>query len=147
MDQLMTYYSFLHKTVKWWRKVFFWLLEVIVVNSYIIYKEKARENGRHILSHKKYRKVLVNVLVEPVKTTGPPRHTRTRLPQNLERLQPTRHTLSKGTKRRDCAVCSTRDGTGDRHLTLYYCTTCRNTPYLCPSVCFDKYHTTKNYRT
>jgi hypothetical protein len=23
LDQLMSYYSFLHKSVKWWRKVFF----------------------------------------------------------------------------------------------------------------------------
>ena len=22
-DQMMSYYSFLHKTIKWWRKVFF----------------------------------------------------------------------------------------------------------------------------
>ena len=42
LDQLMAYYSFLHKSVKWWRKIFFWLLEVMVINSYIIYKELAR---------------------------------------------------------------------------------------------------------
>ena len=39
LDQLMAYYSFLHKSVKWWRRVFFWLLEVDVINSYIIFKE------------------------------------------------------------------------------------------------------------
>ena len=31
LDQLMTYYSFLHKSIKWWRKLFFWMLEVVVV--------------------------------------------------------------------------------------------------------------------
>ena len=34
LDQVMAYYSFLHKSVKWWRKIF-WLLEVMVINSYI----------------------------------------------------------------------------------------------------------------
>ena len=45
LDQLMAYYSFLHKSVKWWRKMF-WLLEVMVINSYIIYRKlaKARRN-------------------------------------------------------------------------------------------------------
>ena len=40
LDQLMSYYCFLHKSVKWWHKVF-WILEVAVVNAYIIYKELA----------------------------------------------------------------------------------------------------------
>ena len=40
LDQFMSYYCFLHKSVKWWRKVF-WILEVAVVNAYIIYKELA----------------------------------------------------------------------------------------------------------
>ena len=42
MDQLISYYSFLHKSIKWWRKVFFWILEVAAVNSYILYKEQAK---------------------------------------------------------------------------------------------------------
>ena len=43
LDQLMAYYSFLYKSVKWWRKIF-WLLEVMVINAYIIiiYKELAK---------------------------------------------------------------------------------------------------------
>ena len=43
LDQMMSYYSFLHKTVKWWRKVFFWILEVATVNAYIIYKVLAEK--------------------------------------------------------------------------------------------------------
>ena len=38
MDQMMAYYSFERKSVKWWRKVFFWVLEVIINNAHIIYK-------------------------------------------------------------------------------------------------------------
>ena len=33
LDQLASYYNFKHKSVKWWRKVFFWLVEVAIVNS------------------------------------------------------------------------------------------------------------------
>ena len=31
-DQLTVYYTFVRKSRKWWRKVIFWLLEVIIVN-------------------------------------------------------------------------------------------------------------------
>ena len=34
LDQFASYYSFLHKSVKWWRKIF-WMLEVAVINYYI----------------------------------------------------------------------------------------------------------------
>ena len=37
-DHIAVYYSFERKTRKWWRKVFFWLMESTLVNSYIIYK-------------------------------------------------------------------------------------------------------------
>ena len=35
-DQYTVYYSFIRKARKWWRKLFFWLLEVAAVNSYIL---------------------------------------------------------------------------------------------------------------
>ena len=38
-DQRMSYYQFVRKSVCWWMKVFFWMLEVAVVNSYILYSE------------------------------------------------------------------------------------------------------------
>ena len=43
LDQFATYYSFLHKSVKWWRKIFFWIVEVAVIN---VYKKIAISRGR-----------------------------------------------------------------------------------------------------
>ena len=37
-DQLTVFYSIQRKTRKWWRKLFFWMLETTIVNSYIVYK-------------------------------------------------------------------------------------------------------------
>ena len=42
MDQFIGHYSFPHKSVKWWRKVFFWTLEVAEVNYKVLYKEQAK---------------------------------------------------------------------------------------------------------
>lgn len=37
-NQYTSTYCFLRKSLKWWRKMFFWGMEVCVINSYIIYK-------------------------------------------------------------------------------------------------------------
>lgn len=148
LDQLVTYYSFVHKTIKWWRKVFFWMLEVTIINSYIIHRERARQNGIYVLTHKKYRKALVTYLSEPLLMTSATRTTANPRPQpSMERLQSgLRHTITKGTKRRDCVVCSTREEGGRRHLTRYMCSTCRNHPAFCPT-CFNRYHSVRDYHT
>ena len=50
LDQLMAYYSFLHKSIKWWRKLFFWMLEVLVVNPYITYQD-TNKRSTHRMTH------------------------------------------------------------------------------------------------
>ena len=57
-DQYTVYYSFIHKTVRWWRTLCFWLLETSVVNSYILYSESTPEPKSHIY----YRRMLVDSL-------------------------------------------------------------------------------------
>ena len=36
--QHSVYYSFIKKTVKWWKEIVFWVTETSMVNSYILYK-------------------------------------------------------------------------------------------------------------
>ena len=62
-DHYCRSYAFLRKTVKWWRKMFFWLFEVAIVNSFILYNVQRKEKGLRIVTHKKYRKNLVIQLV------------------------------------------------------------------------------------
>ena len=50
-DQYAVYYSIERKSKKWWRKLVFWLLEVAIMNSYILYKETVVS----LLSHVDYR--------------------------------------------------------------------------------------------
>ena len=47
-DQYAVSYPFVRKTRKWWRKLFFYLLEVSVVNSIIIYREVTRKKTTHL---------------------------------------------------------------------------------------------------
>ena len=49
-------YAFLRKTSKWWRKMFFWLMEVAIVNSYILYNMNRKQNSLKDIQHKMFRK-------------------------------------------------------------------------------------------
>ena len=145
--QLMAYYSFLHKLVKWWRKILFWLLEVMVINGYIIYKELARRRGERPITHLAFWRRLIESLSEPLcSSASTSSRPGPRTSHHLECLQPVRHFPQGGRKRRDCVVCSDRQG-GTRHLTHYQCATCPDNPTLCPDNCFNAYHTQRRYRT
>ena len=37
-DQLLLYYEFSHRSVKWWKRVFFHLLDLTLVNAHILFK-------------------------------------------------------------------------------------------------------------
>ena len=97
LDQFASYYSFLHKSVKWWRKIFFWMLEVAVINSYIIYKKLVTSRGRRPMTHKAFRQALIDYLSEPLRSQRQQRARRGPPPgQNLERLHQVRHFPEKG---------------------------------------------------
>ena len=42
-DQMLSYYTFSRMTVKWWKKLFFHLLDLAVVNAHILYKKSSKE--------------------------------------------------------------------------------------------------------
>lgn len=139
-DQLAVYYCFQRKSIKWWKKVFFWLLETAVVNSYILYKEATQKPMKHIV----FRRSLIKSLISYSNPSERPRPGRRRSSDSIERLQQGRHYSAKG-KRRDCVVCSNRSH-GQRHLTVYYCKTCSDCPPLHPEECFQVYHTARHLK-
>ena len=69
VDQHTVYYSFIRKTVKWWRKLCFWLLETAVVKSYVLYRESTPSPKSHI----HYRRSLIDSLAANYVTTAPSR--------------------------------------------------------------------------
>lgn len=140
LDQRMSYYHFERKTVRWWRKVFFWIVEVAMVNSYIIYTRHT--DARRKLTHKDFRKDLVMALCDEQRNLRSCRHV-PRRDVTLERLRGS-HFPDKDQTRRDCRVCSVRGAGGQRHLTPYICSTCSDRPHLCIGECFKRYHTQTN---
>ena len=70
-DQLMSYYGFSHRTVKWWRRAFFHLFENAIVNSYILYRLSVQDGRK--MDHKQFRIELAKqLLANADHQIGPP---------------------------------------------------------------------------
>ena len=138
-DQYSSYYSFTKKSVKWWRKLMFWLLEVGIVNSYIVYRCTVEKP----LSSVNYRRQIILVLCENLPTTN---INRQRMRSSREDVQfQGRHYVERRERRRSCKVCS-NPRQNERHNTLYYCKTCPTHPPLHVDVCFERYHELVNFK-
>ena len=146
-DHYCSSYAFTRKSLKWWRKTFYWLLELAVVNSFILYKETNPSDDK--ITHIRYRKQLIQQLVGEQRAPG---HSRRRgRPSTLdkeERLDKRQHFIATfpNKKTKDCMVCSDRKTAGARKKTAYYCETCSRKPGLHVGNCYKKYHTLTKFR-
>ena len=140
-DQLLSYYGFSHRTAKWWRRAFFHLIEVAVVNAFILYRQSTQVGTK--LTHERFRVELAKQLLlqAGIDTASIPR--RPSLPPQARLCE--RHFLERvpltSTGRQsqlDCCVCSRRNGRG-RKTTTYRCKQCLVA--LCVVPCFELYHT------
>lgn len=138
-DQLMAYYKYNHKTVKVWKRIFFFLLEASIINSFVLYKtgHKTRIEGR------KFRLELAKSILDferrNTKITKTLSFTSSLF--NLRRIKET-HSLIKNInyKMQDCYFCSSRKKYHRRTRTKYMCQQC--TRPMCGD-CFKKHHTEK----
>lgn len=133
-DQLMAYYPCQHKSLRWYKKIFVHVLQMILINSFKLYQQA---NPRSKKTLYRFRLDILDVWLPP--KTGPsPKRPR----QNTN----VTHVLSKTDKRtpdgsrfvrRRCKMCSKEK---KMTLTVYYCAQCRGEPALCELRCFDLYH-------
>lgn len=147
-DHYIASYQFLRRTTKWYRKMFFWLLEISIVNSYLLYTMVQKGANKNPIAHKIYRKRLVESLVEERmafrKQGRPSEGAVFRGPQN-ERLNGIPHFMDRrdqGSGAFPCVVCRAKN---QRKCTIYYCDTCTTKPYLHPDKCFQIYHTKEHF--
>ena len=147
VDQLLSYYGFSHHTVKWWRRAFFYLLDMAVVNSYVLYTLKHPDKKRR-LTHEQFRVQLAIDLLSAAGQRALPSHGPRRLSSQPDARLTERHfvtTLGRNEAGRpiqqDCSICSRKKGRG-RKMTTYKCREC-NLP-MCVVPCFEHHHTKRN---
>jgi uncharacterized membrane protein len=56
-DQVMQYYEVLRKSVKWWRKLFLLMLNVMIVNSFILCKKYSEDEKKK--THHEFRAEII----------------------------------------------------------------------------------------
>ena len=148
-DQYTSSYCFLRKTLKWWRKLFFWGMEVSI-NGYILYQENCKIQNKKPISHLRFRRQLLMELVGNFRQgTSATKRGRTSDSDDKEQiLNEKLHILvpyPEG-KHKDCLVCSKRNVPGGRRETIYICETCDRNPGLHVGNCFKRYHTLKDFK-
>ena len=124
-DQMASYYSFDHRSIKWWKRVLFSLMETALLNSYIIYK-KAQISRFSLLQ---FREHVVSELWSDYASSL----VQENAPLNIPRLSQ-KHELSQRVKK-NCYVCSTSQ---IRKTTTYYCVECDKNVHAVP--CFKVLH-------
>ena len=103
----------LHRSVKWWKRVFFHLLDLAVVNSHLLFRSVTGSR----MSQLDFRLAVAKSLTEGLERPHPRRSAGSReLPVRLTE-RPFPEPVPEG-KRPDCVVCSNR-GVGQRHQTGY----------------------------
>ena len=140
-DQLASYYPFQRKTLKWWKKMFFWLFQMGLVNAHKLF---LISNPISKMTFSKYLTIIANTLPSlplnenipiPPAANEPRRcnhgdHFPKRIPPNGTKTNPTRR----------CTHCSDKpgpEGKKPRKETSWKCHEC-DIP-LCVE-CFRPYH-------
>ena len=130
-DQLLSYYGYSHRTIKWWKRGFFFSFDMAVVNAYLLYLGK-HPNRRGRLTYERFRITLAKEMLESAgisvdhtneqPTPGPHVNPRQPIARLQERHFPTTigRTKSDRPMQNDCHVCSKRRGRG-RKTTTYKC--------------------------
>lgn len=152
VDQLLQYYSFLRKSIKWYKKVAFHLFDVALLNSQILWM-KAHPDAK--MTGLEFRMTVVEQIIhktgaDPSASCKGGRPSGSVLPTRLT----ARHfpSLIPPTERRhvvfrQCRLCN--KGMGRRHVagddrrrieTKVQCTECGDIP-LCSAPCFGLWHT------
>ena len=162
-DQFLSYYASNRKTVKWWQKMFFHVLNMIVTNAWILQRTHDKERNKKCTEHVTFVKDLVKHLagVREVETQSQAQpQKKTSNSHSLSRLEG-RHFPTFIPKKRDaksertnaarmCAVCAelskATHNPKDRHWSTMWCEVCRKV--LCVTGgrnCFTLYHTKGDY--
>jgi len=124
MDQMLSYYAFSNRFGKWYRKVFVYLLDITLYNSYILYNRDNKE-----ISFLDFRKCIVDDLLRKyiIKVNN--------IDKNINHFPYVDENKNRG----DCSFCKSQFQ--KRTRIIYKCKACNK--YLCPEICFEKYHNDK----
>ena len=113
-DQMESYYSDLHRSSKWWKRIFISLIEISSHNSFILYKLSTTQLD---LKYRYFKEALITKIFSMFLEVSSANFVITMKPAcSIERRES-----------KNCCVCST---TANRKQTIFYCIGCNKN--VCP---------------
>ena len=147
-DQYLASYSMQRKTKKWWKKIFYRLIELSVINAYILFCHFNPEFSKRNRSHYRFRELLIHELVQPLlNDRADPNNVAQQenrgRPNDIDstRLRGKHFAISRFPVRRTCTSCGYQKNEHNkqtRKKTCNYCEKCKL--FICKQ-CFTKFHT------
>ena len=152
-DQLGKYSAFNHRSLKWWKKVLFRILNLCMVNTFTLYNEWCAIQGKPKLKKLKFRRNVINQIVEFVGPDGVRPVQRAVAHTRLSERHFPSHIPQNNPKRRialACFVCrpamrklENQNGAEKKKRpgreSSFECKKCNKT--LCVAPCSELYHT------
>jgi len=146
---MLSYYSFERKTIKWWKKLFFHLFDLVVVSAHILHNKTSKKKMSLEIFYKKFAEGLLasaGTEIQVQDQTSSPAGRLVRRDHFLYRI-PARHYKLEGTSQCSRRMCAERSKRQIRKTvkkcTTIYCQKCD--VGLCIGQCFEVYHTKLNY--
>jgi hypothetical protein len=143
-DQHGSYYPVGRKTVKWWKYIVWYFINLAINNAYVLYRAAPspivtgdEPHLKRLKTHKEFRVEIIEQLVGTVCQRG---GIKRRRPSSDEVLMDMAvglsHTAETSQHLRLCQYCPKKSGKKVR--TMVWCKDC--TVNLCPLGCFQRYH-------
>lgn len=125
-NQMTAYYFPNRKSIKWYKKAFFYLLEIALVNSFKLYQSCCPNTKKKLLE---FRTEVIHKLINLEESFDPSKFQKTKYNDRYRG----KHFPGKSKSRAQCVICKSKR--------KYICKTCKI--HLCPENCFENYHTKK----
>ncbi|XP_050414127.2 piggyBac transposable element-derived protein 4 [Patella vulgata] len=144
-DQLRQYYSFGRTSLKWWRYLFYFLLNVACVNSFLIYKLHMKALGKTPMTQLEFRHSLAKCLIGGAVSKSYRRTPKRKLENVFDESNISGHSLVHFSgRKRVCVLCSAsgkRAPSGRGIQSSFGCNIC--SVNLCKT-CFPLYHASQS---
>lgn len=125
-DQYLSYYPFIRKTVRWYKKLGIHILQLLLINAHFLYAKYEKKKTFY-----DFRLEIIRVLLPEEMHKKVQHKVLNHFVSHCERSATTGKTL-----RRKCKLCTSK---GIRKETAYFCKDCN--VGFCLEPCFKEYHT------
>jgi len=136
-DRMVRTYSVSRQSKKWWYRLFYYLVDTSIANSFILYHNSSNHPRITELEFvKQLSLALIGTFSKEEKVQPHPQRKRTKV-RVPPRLTAGNHWPKKTKKKGKCQYCAHPGSYGPR--TVYTCEACK--VHLCIDNCFKRYHT------